>query len=43
MLITDDASNNVAVLKIDSASGKLSATGKSMEMPHPVSATFVNP
>lgn len=41
MLINDEGSNKVAELKIDPATGKLSETGESVTMPHPVNASFV--
>jgi len=41
LLVTDEGSNSVVVLKIDPHSGKLSATGETMTMRHPVSATIV--
>lgn len=41
LLVTDTNSNKVAVLKIDRATGKLSATGIALDVPGPVSATFV--
>jgi len=42
MLVTDERSSLVAVLKIDPTSGKLTATGESIKVPHPVSATFIS-
>lgn len=42
MLVTDEGSSLVAVLKIDPINGKLTATGKSLQVPHPVSAAFVS-
>ena len=40
MLVTNEASNSVEVLKIDPATGKLSATGQSMPIPNPVAIAF---
>jgi 6-phosphogluconolactonase len=40
MLVTNQASNSVTELKIDPASGKLSATGESLSIPMPVTVAF---
>ena len=40
MLVTNEASDSVAVLNIDPATGKLSATNESMSLPKPVTVTF---
>jgi 6-phosphogluconolactonase len=40
MLVTNETSSQVAVFKIDPRSGAVSATGNTMAMEHPVSATF---
>jgi 6-phosphogluconolactonase len=40
LLVTDQASNEVVVLKINPRTGKLSASGMSMPCLSPVSATF---
>jgi 6-phosphogluconolactonase len=40
LLVTNEASSTVNVLKIDRASGKLSATGQSLTVPKPVTVVF---
>jgi 6-phosphogluconolactonase len=40
MLVTDQGSNSVDVLAIDSKTGKLSTTGQSLSVPNPVTVAF---
>ncbi len=40
MLVTNQASDSVAVLKVDPATGELAATGGSLPIPKPVTVTF---
>ena len=40
MLVTDQGSNSVDVLAIDSTTGKLSTTGQSVSIPNPVAVAF---
>jgi 6-phosphogluconolactonase len=40
MLVTNEASNSVAVLRVDPVTGKLAATGESSSVPSPVTVAF---
>jgi 6-phosphogluconolactonase len=40
MLVTNEASDSVAALRLDPVTGKLSATGESLAIPKPVTVTF---
>jgi 6-phosphogluconolactonase len=40
MLVTNEASDTVAVLRVDPATGRLSATGESIPIPNPVAIAF---
>lgn len=40
MLVTNEASDSVAVLKVDPGTGKLAATGQSIAIPKPVTVAF---
>jgi 6-phosphogluconolactonase len=43
MLVTNEGSNSVVVLKVDSSTGRLSVTGESATVPKPVTVTFYEP
>jgi 6-phosphogluconolactonase len=41
MLVTNQASESIAVLTVDPKTGKLGATSESLSLPKPVSVTFL--